>query len=481
MSRGHTTRPRAAGPGTGGGRRRAGLAAALTAALTVAGLACGPQAAAEPCRTQVTGEELPDGAGPYPLIERLGLRQAWDLATGAGVDVAVIDSGVDARHPDLAGAVRRGSDIAVVADARDHELTRPRPVQDCEGHGTAVAGLIAAARGEGDRIAGVAPGARIYPVRMADSVDQTTTGALAAAIDDAADSGARVINMSLDIPHDYDAIHEAIRRAQQQDVLVVAAAGNLQGGEGQGGTGRPSYPAAYEGVLAVAAVDEAGEPASWSNFGPWVDLAAYGDKLTVIAPGGSGYRVESGTSFAAAQVAGAAALVRERFPGLSAQEVAERLTASASVVGGRRNDHTGAGIVDPFAALTHLPGTGGQAQDRAATGAGGRLAVQPLPAAEPPLGGRAARALGWSGGLLLAVVLGLLGAPAVRRAARRRWRAGPAPGEGAPPPAPPAPAALALAWLGGGPRQGGRDGPAPHPMHQRPTTTSGGATHGDHA
>ncbi|UED83398.1 S8 family serine peptidase [Streptomyces profundus] len=387
----------------------------------------GPAAAAEPCRTQAGGEELPDGAGRYPLIDQLGLPQAWDLATGEGVTVAVVDSGVDATHPDLAGAVAQGSEFAGVADEREFERTTPPPEQDCLGHGTALAGLIAAGRAEGDRIAGVAPGASVHPIRVADGVDQATPGLLAAAIDEAVASGAGVLNLSFARPHDDDAVREAIADALTADVVVVAAMGNESG---QGPTGGRMYPAAYDDVIAVAAVDAEGAPLDTSNSGPWVDLAGYGQDLPVVAPGGSGYRVEGGTSMATAQVSATAALVRSRFPGLTADEVGRRLTGSATPLGGDVNDRTGAGLVDPFGALTHLGGGATQADpadpaDPADTAVSpGYIPVRAVPTAEPPLDSATATALAWSGALLLAVVLGLLAAPGVRRSVRRGWRPG---------------------------------------------------------
>ncbi|ARQ72305.1 S8 family serine peptidase [Streptomyces marincola] len=434
------------------GRARAATAAAATAALCAATLAVpglAPRAAAEPCRTQATGEELPEGAGPYPLVDRLGLWQAWDLAIGEGVTVAVIDSGVDASHPDLAGQVSDGSEYNGVASADEFERTEVAPVQDCAGHGTAVAGLVAAHRS--DHMSGVAPGATVYPVRMDDGVDRATPGTLAAAIDDAVAAGAGVINLSLARPVDDAPVRDAVARAIAADVVVVAAAGN----EGnQNVSGGLMYPAAYDGVLAVASVGDDGQPMDSSNAGPWVDLAAYGEALTVVAPGGSGYRTEAGTSMAAAQVSGAAALVRSRFPELTAAEVAARLTDSATPVSGGRNDRTGAGIVDPFGALTHLgggdgAGSGGDGSGDGAAARPGHVPVQAIPREEPLLSATAATALAWSGVLLLAVVLGLLAAPAVRRAARRGWHAGPgADGDERPPAAPPT-APAGLSWLDG--------------------------------
>ncbi|NJP69283.1 S8 family serine peptidase, partial [Streptomyces spiramenti] len=395
------------------------LALAGTAAALPAPGATAP-AHAQSCRAQATGEELPGSSGPYPLIDLLGLRHAWDLSTGAGVTVAVVDSGVDARHPDLAGAVTDGSQFEVTRDEGEFARTTPAAEEDCEGHGTAVAGLVAARRAEGDRMTGVAPAARIHPVRSVDGVDRATHNTVAAMIDDAVAADVDVLNLSLAVIEDHAPIREAVARAVAADIVVVAAAGN-EGNTGPG-SGRV-YPAAYPDVLAVGAVDAAGRPLDASNRGPWVDLAAYGGPLPLVAPGGSGYRTDSGTSFAAAQVSGAAALVRARFPELSAAGTVERLVASAAPVGGTRNDRTGAGIVDPFGALTHLIHAGPTGPEEAADG----VAVQPLPS-EPPLLSRTEMLAVASGGvLLLALALGLVAAPAVRRAAARRWRAGPLP------------------------------------------------------
>ncbi|RMI26816.1 S8 family serine peptidase, partial [Streptomyces triticirhizae] len=376
------------------------LALGLTLATPLPGTL--PEAAAQDCSQQATGEELPENAGPYPLIEQLGLRQAWDLATGEGVTVAVLDSGVDGEHPDLAGAVARGSEFTVVPEEREFVRTTPDRQRDCPGHGTAVAGMIAAHRAEGDRMTGVAPGAVVYPIRIADGVDRATPNTLAAAVDDAIAADVDILNLSFAYPVDAEPLRAAVARAVDAGVLVVAAAGN-EGNEGRDDI--PMYPAAYDGVLTVGAVGEDGQPLETSNAGDWVDLAGYGQELAVAAPGG-GYRVEAGTSFATAQVSGAAALVLSRFPDLTAAQLADRLTESANPVGGGRGERTGAGIVDPFAALTHLDGTaedpGGEAAARP-----GHIPVRPLPEDRPLLSPTAATALGWTGGLLLAVALGL--------------------------------------------------------------------------
>jgi type VII secretion-associated serine protease mycosin len=450
------------------------LLATAASAVVIPG-AVAPAAASEPCPQRVIGDEMPDGADPHPLISQLGLYQAWDLSTGAGVTVAVIDSGVDAAHPDLDGAVVRGSEFTTVYDEREFVETHPEHQRDCVGHGTAVAGLVAARRAD-DRMTGVAPDATIYPVRLADGVGEGSDRMLAAAIDDAIDAGADVINLSLADPNDREPVRDAIQRALDADIVVVAAVGNEGNANVSGGK---MYPAAYDGVLGVGAVGIDGQPLDESNAGDWVDIAAIGEDVVLVAPGGEGYRLDSGTSFAAAQVSGAAALVRSRFPELSAEEVAERLTASATPLGGGPNDHTGAGLVDPFGALTSMDGPGnGDGGGDGGDGAAGasRIPVRPLPQDEPLLGSAEATGLAVSGVLLLAVLLGLLAAPGVRRAARRGWRAGTAPGQ-SPPHGPPHdppqdranapdPPAASLAWLGGS-GGGGDDHQTANPTRNR--------------
>ncbi|WP_237720093.1 S8 family serine peptidase [Streptomyces xiaopingdaonensis] len=389
----------------------------------------------KPARVDTSCRQAPEKGGAKPpaakgagLVERLGLAQAWDLAQGEGVTVGVVDSGVDDRHPGLDGVVGTAAEVATVRTKEGFRIQQPRsPDLDCEGHGTAVAGLIAAQRTADSPLPGVAPGARVRSVRVADGVENASGEALAAAIDRAAAGDAKILNLSFALPVDRAPVRAAVRRAVQDDVLVVAAAGNEGSAEETAGSGSApkTYPAAYKGVLAVGAVAADGQPMQESNSGDWVDLAAYGEEEAVLASGGRGFRSEKGTSFAAPQVAAAAALVRSRHPGLDAGEVADRLVASAAPVGGGRDPRTGAGVVDPFGALTQLAGgeDRSDAEERASDQAA--LPVQPVPEPRPVLEGGGRTAVVWSAVLLLAVVVSLLGAPAVRRAARRGWRAGP--------------------------------------------------------
>lgn len=388
----------------------------LVSALLVLAAFAPPAASAQPpgCRQPPPpGIDLPGNFGVHPLITQLGLEAAWDLSRGEGVLVAVIDSGVDWRHPKLAGAVEPGVQFEIASFPAEFEV-RPGVPLDCEAHGTGVAGLIAARRDGDGRVAGVAPAARIFPVRVPE-IGSSTPGAVAAAITSAVDSGARVINMSLATRVDRPEIRAAVEHALRRDVVVVAAAGN------EGESGVAMYPAAYDGVIAVASVDEAGQPVDQSNSGAWVDIAAYGQELVMLAPGGHGYLQNSGTSFAAAQVSGTAALLRAEFPGMPADQVRQRLLGSAVAVGGGRNDRTGAGLVDPFFALT---ATDAQLRQEHRGGIG-RVAIGPVPREEPLLSPGGVVAATWSGVLLIGAALALCAVPVVRRASGRAWRAGP--------------------------------------------------------
>jgi type VII secretion-associated serine protease mycosin len=256
---------------------------------------------------------------------------------------------VDADHPQLRarGAVLRGEDFHLVGDLPGDF--------DCDSHGTAVASIIAARPVAGVGFAGLAPGATILPVRVSDRGYTDTGGVamidpavLARGIWYAADNGAKVINLSLAGAGDDSLIRDAVAHAVEQDVLVVAAAGNGQ----QGDTPQRSYPAAYPGVLGVGAVDEAGVRLPGSQIGPHVDLVAPGGEVLAATRAG-GHQYWQGTSFAAPFVAATAALVRSAWPRLSAAEVAARILATATPApGGRNSAAYGAGLVNPYRAVT---------------------------------------------------------------------------------------------------------------------------------
>lgn len=287
----------------------------------------------------------------------LGAERAWPYSTGAGVTVAVIDSGVDADHPQL----RRSGKVL---PGRDFFLAGRLPGNyDCISHGTGVASIIAAEPVTGIGFHGIAPGARILPVRVTDretgdqnAVRTIDPAVLARGIVYAVDQGAKVINLSMAGGGDKKPVRQAIAYAVRKDVVVVAAVGNQQADEP--GT-QASYPASYPGVLGVGAIDIAGAKTSGSQVGPYVDLVAPGDGV-LAGTRHSGHMYVNGTSFAAPFVSATAALVRAAWPKLTAAQVVQRLQATATPArGGAGSPEYGAGIVDPYRAVTEgLSGSG---------------------------------------------------------------------------------------------------------------------------
>lgn len=278
---------------------------------------------------------LTDPAEPQQYYLRsITAPQAWSHgATGSGLVVAVVDTGIDGGHRDLAGR------IAGAADCTSGTCVAGAPTGALHWHGTHVAGTVAAAR-NGVGIAGVAPSARLLDVRVLDRSGAGDTASVAAGIAWAVSHGAKVINLSLGGPGNDGALHAAIARATAHGVLVVAAAGN-----GYQDGNAPSYPAAYSEVVAVAATTSAGGHASFSNTGSYVDIAAPGVGILSDYPGN---RVKSanGTSMASPQVAGAAADVWSAHRTWSAAQVRGRLQAFARDLGAPGRDNIfGSGLV----------------------------------------------------------------------------------------------------------------------------------------
>jgi membrane-anchored mycosin MYCP len=345
-------------------------------------------------------------------------RRAWDHTRGGGVLVAVIDSGVDSDHPQLR---RPGK----VLPGRDFFLSGSYPGNfDCVSHGTGVASIIAADPLPGVGFAGVAPDARILPVRISDR-DVGDRGesiridprALAGGIRYAVDSGARVVNLSLAGFDDFPVVRDAVAYAVARDVLVVAAAGNSQ----QNSAALPSFPAGYDGVLGVGAVQIDGARLSGSQVGPYVDIAAPGGEV-LAATRADGHAYLSGTSYAAPFVAGVAALVRARFPHLSAAQVAQRLLATSSPArGGLDSTGYGAGLVNPYRAVTdRMDSLPPEALPR----------FVPVPPDQAELARVAVREETAATAKWLAAVLGgalvvaVIGTAIRARGTRRRWRPG---------------------------------------------------------
>ena len=251
---------------------------------------------------------------------------------GAGVTVAVMDTGVDNTHQDLRGAMLPGRNMA--GDPRSADV-------DTGPHGTGMAALIAGrGHGPGRGVLGIAPRAKIISiVPVSDNV------MVANGIRWAIQNGVQVINMSFALELSGSALKSAVAEAAAADIVLVAAVGNESAGE-------VILPARYPGVVGVGAVGRNNQLTAFSNRGAEVDLVAYGVDMPVAEPGDK-YALSDGTSDSSALVAGAAALIRARYPDMSAAEVVDRLTRTAVDRGpAGRDDGYGAGQLDLIAALT---------------------------------------------------------------------------------------------------------------------------------
>ncbi|WP_436842886.1 type VII secretion-associated serine protease mycosin [Streptomyces venezuelae] len=333
------------GPGGGGGgsrsTRRSAVATGLAAALALVPFTATTAHADDGIRAQQWA------------LDAMHTGQAWQTTKGRGITVAVLDTGIDAEHPDLAGNVLEGEDMVGFGAGRgDRPWAR---------HGTAMAGIIAGhGHGEGraDGVLGIAPEAKILPVRViledgdpARKKARNTRGnALAEGIRWAADHGADVINLSLGddskSAHPEPEEDAAVQYALKKGVAVVASAGN--GGE-RGD--HISYPAAYPGVIAATAVDENGARASFSTRRWYATVAAPGDDIVIADPDRKYYE-GWGTSAASAFVSGAVALIRAAHPALKPAQIKEILEdTTRDAPSGGRDDSRGFGMIDPAAAL----------------------------------------------------------------------------------------------------------------------------------
>lgn len=366
--------------------------------------------------------------------ERIGAACAWQQTTGSSsITVAVVDSGVDLNHPDLAARLRTDGFNFVEGNADP---------SDRNGHGTHVAGIIAAALDNAEGVAGLAPDVRILPIRVMDAEGQGSDRAIAAGITYAVEQGAQVINLSigatllLATPDVSSLISRAIRQAIDAGVVVVVAAGN----------DFVPLPNAIVGenadVIVVAASDRGDVKAAFSNSGPWIDVLAPGERIlstmptyevyltsTALPPEErfrNGYDTMSGTSQAAPFVAALAALILSQEPNLSPAAVAERIRSGATDIYPNHPSYyqrlrlLGAGRIDACATL----------------GGGPTLTATPL----STLLGRDSLAVAVLGGGVCLVGLALIGVTV--SIAQRRWQARPPrsrPPAGASAPPPPSP------------------------------------------
>jgi type VII secretion-associated serine protease mycosin len=334
--------------------------------------------------------------------QALDFSSAWPLTQGQGVTVAVVDSGVD-YSPQLAGKVT----------AFDLTGTGPR---DCSsaGHGTSMAGIIAATdmQARGVPFEGVAPEARILSVKYTNT-DQGNFAVLAQGIRDAALQRALVINVSTTVNRNTPELQSAVAFALRRGAVIVAAGGNDSTQTGAG----PFYPASYPGVLSVGAVASDGSLAPFSDLRSRVAVTAPGVNVTSTCPGGYCQNNLSGTSYATAFVSGVAALVRARYPAMTAAQVVRRIEETAN---GGSGPGTGDGLVNPLQAVTAiLPA-------RSAHSPLPTLRPQPVSVQRAPPPNRAARtaALEVVAGALTMAALVALGAVVISQGRRRRWRAG---------------------------------------------------------
>lgn len=263
-------------------------------------------------------------------LPKVSAPTAWDVSTGAGsVTLAVVDTGVDANHPDLQGRVLPGYDFA----------NGDSDPSDDNGHGTAVAGTAAATGNNGFGVAGVAWGVSILPVKVMGANGSGSYSAIANGINYSADRGARVINLSLGGTSSSRTLESAVNYAYSKGSALIAAAGN-------NGNSTPVYPAAYSNTVAVSALNKADTLPSWSNYGSYVAISAPGEGITTTWPGNS-YVTVSGTSFSSPIVAGTAALALSVNPLLSNKNIRDLLVTTADDLGAPGYDiYFGAGRVN---------------------------------------------------------------------------------------------------------------------------------------
>ncbi|MFC5467124.1 S8 family peptidase [Cohnella suwonensis] len=274
-------------------------------------------------------------------LPEIATVNGWNVTKGSkDVVVAVLDTGVQSDHPDLKERIVEGVNI----------VDPSAPPEDDVGHGTHVAGIIAAEINNNEGVAGMTWYTKIMPVKVLDSTGAGSTYSVAEGILWATDHGAQVINMSLGNYAEAEFLHDALKYAYERGVVIVAASGNDN-------TDRPGYPAAYAEVIGVSATDADETRAEYSNYGDYIDVAAPGTSIPSTYPG-SQYAALSGTSMASPHVAALASLVKSAKPSLTNAQIAELLRRTAKDLGtkGKDNDF-GYGQIDVRSALQAAVGT----------------------------------------------------------------------------------------------------------------------------
>jgi len=279
-------------------------------------------------------------SGSYQGIDAIG---GWDIEQGSNsIIVAIIDTGIDYTHEDLAGKVIKGYDFV-------NEDFDPK---DDHGHGTHVAGVTAAIANNGRGIAGVCPGCSLLAIKAISANGSGANSWIANSIANAVSLGAHVINLSLGGLDRSSTIKLAVEQAYQSGVIIVAASGN-------DGSEVPLYPAAFAEVIAVGATDRYGDRASFSNYGSHLELTAPGQNIYSTLPGNS-YEAWNGTSMASPHAAGLAGLLLSKDPTLTSQQIRQLMATTAQDLGSSgRDTYFGYGRINALSALTQTPGDGG--------------------------------------------------------------------------------------------------------------------------
>lgn len=413
------------------------MAAGLVLLSQPAALA-GPTATVEtrPVEAACTYNNPAIGHFPTSLVsqpswpqQRLQYQQAWQYSTGAGIPVAVVDSGVDASNRQLRPNLRTGLDIS-------GGTPQPGGTTDCYGHGTLVAGIIAARPVPGIGFAGVAPNAQIIPIRETWGIDSQGNQThpppikVAEAIGLAISAGARVVNVSITAdsaslsPQVRKAFVAVAQRAAQHNVMIVAATGNTDESDSTNGPLVVNYPAAlaanFDSVIAVGGIKQTGALYEKSVYGAEVTVVAPADAVvsTFIDRGtyGSALQYGNGTSFATPFVSGTVALLKSRYPNMSLKQIKYRIEQTADHPSTDLPDQKlGYGVIDPVAALTEV-----------LTNPPSDIAPVLPPLAPPPPPDVRTRtiALAVAGGATLATLCVVAAALVIPRGRRRRWQPG---------------------------------------------------------
>ncbi|MBC7342872.1 MAG: S8 family peptidase [Clostridia bacterium] len=261
-------------------------------------------------------------------VEKIKAPLAWADSQGEGVRVATLDTGVDFGHPDLRPNLRRGYNVLAPG-------TLPR---DRNGHGTHTAGTIVAANNS-IGVVGVAPKATLYPVKVLDSRGMGRISTIVSGLEWATKNQMQLVNMSLGSSNASKALETAVKNAVAKGVIIVASAGNV---------GKPDsvlYPARYPEVVAVSAINEQGQRADFSSYGPEVTVCAPGVEVLSTYPGGR-YKKMNGTSMAAPHVTGALALLLGKISTVNASEIMRRLRRGVQHLPGLSREEQGFGLID---------------------------------------------------------------------------------------------------------------------------------------